>query len=265
MCKDKPYNRVYFINITIWVKLEFMRNTQSGNVLFIILIAVALLAGLSYAVTQSNRGGGSGFSSQKADLYASEIMGYGNIVSQAVSQIRLRGYSDTEISMENSEVSGYANPNCAIDECKIFNLSGGGISYQAPKSDWLDSSQSSNVHYGELYFHGEASVVGVGTDSDDLIMFIPYVKQEICIAINKALNISPLNVPTPLETNGPFYSNMKFTGSYGSSNDVTVSGDGTVGEQTILNGKSTGCTQSSGGGAIPSVGSYHYFQVLIAR
>ncbi len=244
-----------------------MINYQSGNVLFIILIAVALLAGLSYAVTQSSRGGGSGFSTQKADLYASEIIDYGNVVSQAVSQVRLRGYSDTQISLENDFVSGYANPNCTTDECKIFALNGGGISYQAPKSDWLDSNYSSQLQYGTPYFI-DIFVLDVGEFKAELIMFIPYIKKEVCMAINSKLGIKPINADVPSETQGPFWVNAKFDGSYYDTLlgfDKKVSGDGTAGETTILHGKMAGCTEGSGTVFAPPLGSYHYFQVLIAR
>lgn len=177
----------------------------------------------------------------------------------------MRGYSNTQISFENDFVLGYSNPNCTIDECKIFTLNGGGINYQMPKPDWLDSDYSSELRYGELYFHATASADGAGTNSDDLIMFIPYVGKDICIAINKALGIKPLSDEVPSETNGPFAINIKFSGTYGFAYDLKVSGNATTGEPNILSGKMAGCTKASGTASTPPLGSYHYFQVLIAR
>ncbi|PCJ03203.1 MAG: hypothetical protein COB14_00265 [Alphaproteobacteria bacterium] len=242
-----------------------MKNSQSGNVLIYILIVVALLAALSYAIAQSGRGSVGGLSKERARLYATEILEYGGIIRQAVSQIRLRGYQDREISLENNIVADYENTNCDDSECEIFNVNGGGVHYFAPKSVWLDNTQSSESEYGTLYFHGEASVVEVGLVRDDLIMFMPYVKKEICMAINKQLGIVLSGRDVPLETNGPFAVNMKFVGDFGIALDRKVSGDGTVGDDQVLYGKMAGCTEASGTASTPLAETYHYYQVLLAR
>lgn len=238
---------------------------QSGNVLFYILIAVALLAALSYAVAQGGRSSLSGLTEEKSRLYAGEILEYADSISNAVSQLKLRGYTDTQISFENNIVSGYVNSNCSEDFCRVFALDGGGVNYMSPKVDWLDSTFSSQLRYAELYFHGHSHVEDVGTGDDDLVLFIPYLKKELCMALNDLLGIEPTGRDVPLETNGPFAVNIKYTGAFVQVVDRKVSGDGTTGQTDILYGKQAGCTMSSGGASNPSAGTYHFFKVLIPR
>ena len=64
---------------------------QSGNVLFFILIAVALFAALSYAVTSSTRSGGGNISKEKAQTLASQILNHGIAVRTAVTRMTMSG------------------------------------------------------------------------------------------------------------------------------------------------------------------------------
>ncbi len=240
-----------------------MKNDQSGNVIFYILIAVALLAALSYTVSNSLRGGGETIGNERQALNASEIIEYGNVVASAVAQIRLRGHKEAEISFENSAVEGYTNEKCTESECKIFDLAGGGVSYMAPKADWLDKTQKEQTLYGEIYFNAGTAVKEIGSDTNDLVMIIPYLDKPLCMALNKKLGIGGLEIP--VEANGPVEMNTKFTGLYEAHSNTQISGAATIGNATALYGKMAGCTESSGGGSVPPAGTYHYFQVLIAR
>ena len=66
-------------------------NQQSGNVLFFLLIAVALFAALSYVVTQSSRVGSGNVSNEKANLLAAGLINNMVTFEQGVQRMLLTG------------------------------------------------------------------------------------------------------------------------------------------------------------------------------
>jgi len=66
-------------------------NQQSGNVLFFLLIAVALFAALSYVVTQSSRVGAGSISNEKANLLAAGLINNMVTFEQGVQRMLLTG------------------------------------------------------------------------------------------------------------------------------------------------------------------------------
>ncbi len=237
-----------------------MSTKQHGNVLFYILIAVGLMGALAYAVAQSGRSNVSTLTKERAGLYASEIIEYGYVLSQAVAQTRLRGYMDTEISFENDAIPGYTNPNCTEDECKIFHISGGNVHYLEPKDSWLDTSRSADLFYGRVTFSGGSCTESTtcysdGQDNEDLIMFISYLDKDICLEINEKVGITNPSDDAPLDA-----------GCSGTSNTFI----GTFSEGVSLKDvagyldKPAGCFRHDGG-CTTTPNSYHYYQVLMER
>ncbi len=105
---------------------------NSGNALFLILIAVALFAALSYAVTQSGRGGGA-IDRETLQIEVARVLEYAASMQKAVERMQLiNGCSDYDISFEHSFIAGYEHTPAARDDCKIFHVDGGGISYMPP-------------------------------------------------------------------------------------------------------------------------------------
>ncbi len=87
------------------------RNGESGNVLFLILIAVALFAALSYAVTQSSRSGGGDAASETNLINSSTITQYpAGIRTALVRMIVSSGVTADELSFNTPSDFGAGLP-----------------------------------------------------------------------------------------------------------------------------------------------------------
>ncbi|WCP16310.1 hypothetical protein sphantq_04806 (plasmid) [Sphingobium sp. AntQ-1] len=189
---------------------------QSGNVLFLILIAVALFAALAYSVTRSSSGGKS-VSSEQAKTEVAALMQNLSLVEIAIQKSRvINSCGETEISFNGFPGHTYDSR----DECEIFNLSSGGITLLVI---------SSKIQKPAAECYSTTSVFNAGFDIDktgkaDLVFQINCVNDSICLAFNEMNGISGI----PIESNGGVSSYAYFIGSYNPSPPANSINDDTL-------------------------------------
>lgn len=207
-----------------------MNTSESGNVLFLIFLGIALLAALTFTFTQGSRTGAQNLTREQTSLAATEIIAYGNTIADAVQRLKLRGCSDTEISFENNFVGGYTNGTDT--GCQVFHNDGGNINYMAPSSSWIVSPGAE-----EWVFSAFQRIDGAGsnTAAGDLALYLLYVNGDVCKAINEKLGINPVG-EYPVDASSLILG--KFTGSYGSGNPPNNT-------DAAVQGKLIGCIDNS--------------------
>lgn len=167
--------------------------SSNGNALFLILIAVALFAALSYAITNSGRGGGN-VSKEQAEIIAAQIIDHTALMMQTIQRLELIGGYD-QILFDNSDpnASGTCyNGATVITPCNTVGLynSADGIS-----SDPVDAGLNLKWWITNV----QASVNGqqIGTTDPDLEIWIDDIGKDVCNAINRRL----YNDSTPMDGN----------------------------------------------------------------
>jgi hypothetical protein len=198
-------------------------NREDGNVLFLILIAIVLFAALSYAVSQSTRGGGIDPSDEKAELLAAEILNYVTAMQTAITRLQVsHGCEDTEISFENPVVSGYINTNAPSDKsCHVFDPAGAGMSWREPPEDvWRFSGAASVNGIGK--YKGSCPGYSDPASCADLLMrfMIASSGKKLCSHLNKMINLKDNQEPpvSSAWTNEA----SKFTGSYTGTHHIAI-------------------------------------------
>ena len=165
-----------------------MKSSQSGNILFLILIAVALFAALSFAVTKSTRSGSSSTDREQQKLLISELFQYSSGLVTAIIRMEATGVNETRFCFfTGSNDASYNFSGCTDNEHRVFHPEGGGISYREPMEGLNDGT--------DWEFSGRPRVFGQGVITDrDLILVLRGMNQNICLQINESIGIN--NIPT---------------------------------------------------------------------
>ncbi len=231
----------------------FNKNSnEDGNVLFLILIAVALFAALSYAVTSSTRSSGGNPSSETNLISSAQITQYPASVSTAIFRAIVSGTAVSEIRFNRP--SEFATlDSTAIG---VFHPSGGGATYNPAPADIMVSGSA-----GQWVFNGGLEVpdIGIaGAGGNDIIAYLVGVKQSICSKINEEHGLGTA-IPVLDADRSALYTTRMYDD--GSSDYVLPTGnqaDITDGSGAF-DGQPFGCFQNAGGG------DYVYYHVVVER
>lgn len=236
------------------LEINITSSEQTGNVLFLILIAIALFAGLSYVVTGSLRSSGSEpVQKEIANVDASEVTNYAVSLRTAITRMKtVNNCLDTQISFEGPPFDGsdvnYVNPSAPVNFfCHVFHQSGGGAVRQTPPPGVNDGS--------DYVFTGRLPVGALGVAGDpELIMILPNAILNACISVNMRAGGNLTQNP-PQDSGDAIFAGQFFQGNYTAGDIIENSGQS-------LNDEPVACFE---GGNNPAPGTYHIYYTLLER
>lgn len=166
---------------------------QSGNALFLILIAVALFAALSYAVTQSGRGSGT-VDKEQDSIYGAQAVQAAGLLRTTVQRMVLNGIRPDQIKIETAQDSGV--PCSTGDNC-VWAFSGISATpyFQSPPG----GTSGSGWWMGELGTY-QYYVPSLGTAAADLGIWMGPVSKSLCKEINKRVGLGTADPLTAANT-----------------------------------------------------------------
>lgn len=174
------------------------RASESGNVLFLILIAVALFAALSYAVTSSTNSGGGDANEESSLVNSAAITQYPASIKTAMIRMMVSGGIDATGVLAADNGILFTKPTDFVADLTtpdrkaraVFHPDGGGATY-SPSTQGLSATGT-----GEWFFTRSYEITNIGTttasslDGNEIIAFLPDITKTICDKINEEVGIS---------------------------------------------------------------------------
>lgn len=180
-------------------KLKFSRKGEAGNVLFLILIAVALFAALSYAVTQSTRSGAGDTASETNLISSAQLTQYSAGIRTSVVRMLIGGVALEDLAFNDPSdfaAGGAIGTNEAYRRRAVFHPQGGNATFQLAPKAMVSDRHDSNLPYGTWYYNANVQIQNIGMtdastpDGNDLVAWLPHISRGVCRRMNDELGIS---------------------------------------------------------------------------
>lgn len=206
---------------------------QSGNVLFLVLIAVALFGALTYAMTQSSRTTETGVGTEQANIMASEMLAFTAEANAKYQRMLISQRLKPETIEYSQSLTGTRNAACGNNACRLFHPEGGGvINRTAPAKATRDPSSFGSQKYSFII----GAIQDVGTSLPEILIMISNINHDVCLAINKKMGIN--TIPTAIDIGS--------TGDYYNLNSGTWATPGVMPSATAIIGEEAGGTAVRG-------------------
>ncbi len=153
-----------------------------GNVFIYILIAVVLMAALTYTLSKNQDSNpGTEITDTQIKSIATSILSYTAAAQNAVNNMSTGG---TEISSMQLLRPDQANFNTAPNTDKLFHPDGGGLQYKSLPPNSTSSTLSTPVNG---YYIGTVQVEWTPTTTKDLVLFAYGISKDVCTELNRKI------------------------------------------------------------------------------
>jgi hypothetical protein len=241
---------------------------ESGNILFLILIAVALFAALSYAVTQSSRSSGGDVSGEKTLVSSSELTQYpAGIRTSILRMIVDTGLTPDQLLFDvpsNFAPNGTASITDNNDRQAVFHPLGGGETYEEASPDIMASGAQGIWHFNANYQIQNIGLTDTGdTNGNDVVAFLDGVSKGVCQSLDTQLGLGTIPVlttpldPAVMDTDQLASAAGSQTSTFPTTTGVIIGASGS--DSAMLAGQPFACFQNG------STGNYVYYHVIIER
>ena len=220
--------------------------SQKGSALLIILIAVAVFIALAFAVMQSPRQDEEAATTPISVVNSASVMQFPKDVHKAVIRLVTKG-----VPLEAQQFNA---PEAVVDPRRsVFHENGGEANYTMAPASVMMNGQKGAWMFNMAFEINGLSQSGEGISGNELIAFLPGIKEEVCEQINAEAGINAIPVTgdyagiyTTTQTDMPLTANNNTTLQSFSGRD--------------FDGKLYGCFQNGG-----MDGPYVVYHVLAQR
>ena len=232
--------------------VQYFMNSR-GNAFVYILIAIILLAGLTYTIGKSNDGADpiNEMDENQAKIAASAIRAYAAQAQNAMLRMEQFGVSPDDILyMLPTKVPDFDNPPHTE---KLFHPDGGGLAYKQLPQGAEDKNNNPTLKNG--YYVGMVANIEWTPSTVHDVVFVAYGLTE---AVCQELNWQMIKSRTTPEVQSSFASTIVPSEFHSGSNSDFLAGNCPECDE-----KPSLCVSDDGGGLSSS--TYAFYDILVAR